>query len=108
MYHSSFLSAITIILPSAEPFSSNTLATSSMPSRADFTRGSTKSTSAASAKPFFTSGSIARILSWGVAEVVAVMVTPYSFCPCAPYTPSSVSRLASGTEVYLNSCARCG
>ena len=87
MYQSSFLSAATMIFPSAEPFSSITLATFSMTSRAVLERGKAKSTIAASAKPSSTSGSCFKTLSFGVAETVAVMETPASLKPCAAKSP---------------------
>ena len=95
MYQSSFLSATTIMFPSADPFSSSTLATNSIPSRAVLARGRTKSTIAASANPFFTSGSAFKILSCGVADTVEVMETPASLKPCAPKFPLEPSPCAA-------------
>ena len=81
MYQSSFLSATTIIFPSAEPFSSRVLATISIPSRAVFARGKTKSIMEASGRPSLTKGSAFKILSCGVADTVAVIDTPTSLKP---------------------------
>ena len=87
MYHSSFLSAATMIFPSADPFSSRTFATVSITSRAVFARGKARSTNDASGRPSFTSGSSFNTLSFGVAETVAVIATPSSLKPCAAKFP---------------------
>ena len=87
MYQSSFLSATTIMFPSADPFSSSTLATNSIPSRAVLARGKITSNIAASASPSAFKGSFSRTFLFGIAVTVDDIETPASLKPCSPKAP---------------------
>ena len=87
MYQVSFWSAITTVFPSAEPFSSMTFASNSIPSRADFARGKITSSMAASGIPFSVNGSVFKTFLFGMAVTVEVIETPASLNPCSPKAP---------------------
>ena len=87
MYQVSFWSATTTVFPSADPFSSITLPSNSMASRAVFARGKITSSIAASGRPSAFRGSFSNTFLFGIAVTVAVIETPASLKPCSPKAP---------------------